>query len=130
MVFKKPNNIQQTLDFVAIFRGTAVAVAFSLIGIFFLGMTYHFTGLGESTLPLITSILLFISVFLGGFAASRHSKIKGLYHGFGTGIIVFLFIWLLMGLFIPAGVAFIPLVQKLFVCLIGGTLGGISGVGL
>lgn len=130
MTFKNPNSIQQSLDFTAIFRGTAIAVAFSLMSTFFLGMTYHFSGLGESTLPLVTSILLFISVFLGGFAASRRSKSKGLYHGLSTGIIVFLFIWLLMGLFIPTGIAFIPLMQKLFACLVGGTLGGIFGVSL
>lgn len=130
MTYKKPNNIQHSLDFIAIFKGTAVAIAFTLMSTFFLGMTYHFSGLGESTLPIVTSILLFISVFLGGFTASRQSKSKGLYHGLGTGIVVFLLIWLLMVIFIPTGTTFIPLMQKLFVCLVGGTLGGIFGVSI
>ncbi|MFZ5632217.1 MAG: TIGR04086 family membrane protein [Bacillota bacterium] len=130
MAFKSPgpSPSRPALYLPAIFRGSAMAVIVSLIGILFLGIIYHFTGLMESTLPLIASIILLVSVFCGGFSASRQSGAKGLFHGLGVGIVIFFLIWILMGVFLPAGVAFIPLIQKFFICLVGGSLGGIAGV--
>lgn len=132
MAFKSPSPGpgQTVLSFPAIFRGSAVAALVSLTGLLLLAIIYHFTGLMESTLPLIASILLLVSVFSGGFAASKRSGTKGLFHGLGVGVAIFFFIWILMALLLPAGVVFIPLIQKLLLCLAGGALGGIAGVAL
>ncbi|MCL6477791.1 MAG: TIGR04086 family membrane protein [Peptococcaceae bacterium] len=130
MAFKSPGPIpgQPALHLPAIIRGSAMALALSLIGILLLGITYHFTGLMESTLPLFATVILLVSVFVGGFSASRQSGGKGLFHGLGVGMVIFLLIWVLMGVLLPAGVAFTPLMQKFFICLIGGSLGGIAGI--
>ncbi len=130
MAVKRPSPTRPALDFTGIFRGSAVAVAIALIGSFFLGMIYHFTGLTESTLPLSASVILLAGVFCGGFTAARRSGTKGLFHGLGVGLIIFILIWILMGIFLPAGVAFLPLVKKLFICLVGGALGGVAGIAL
>jgi len=129
MSFKAPAGSNSVFSFVSVFRGLLTALAAMLIGILFLGIIYYFTGITESTMPVTASILLFIGVSLGGFYSSRHSGSKGLVHGLATGIAVFILIWLLMGIFLPAGVAFFPLIQKLLICLVGGSLGGIFGVG-
>jgi putative membrane protein (TIGR04086 family) len=130
MPYKPPKTASPAFSYPSIFKGTAAAVLLTLTGTFFLSLIYHFTGLKESTLPLVGLILLLSSVFLGGFMASRQSGNRGLFHGLGVGIVFFLFIWIMMGLFLPAGTAFIPIIQKLLVCLAGGALGGILGVGL
>lgn len=128
MAIKRPNPTRPALDFTGIFRGAAIAVAVFLIGSFILGIIYHFTGLLESTLPYTSSAILLTGVFYGGFSAARRSGNKGLFHGLGVGVIIFILILIMMALFLPAGVSFIPLVQKLFICLIGGALGGVLGI--
>ncbi|MHB8157033.1 MAG: TIGR04086 family membrane protein [Desulfocucumaceae bacterium] len=130
MSFKPSATSRPSINFTAIFRGLAAALGLSLAGSFLLGVVYHYTGLKESTLPLSSSILLFASVFLGGFLSSRHSGSRGLFHGLSVGFLVFILIWLFTGLFLATGLGFIPLLQKFLVCAVGGTLGGIFGVGL
>ncbi len=116
------------LDFAGILRGTAVALAISLSGSILIGITYHFTGIMESSLSIVSSVLLLIGVFSGGFTASRRTGTKGLFHGLGVGMLIFIFIWILMSVFLPTGVLFLPLLQKLSICLVGGALGGIAGI--
>lgn len=128
MAIKSPNPSRPALDLAGILRGTALAAGIALAGSIFLGVIYHFTGFRESTLPVASSVILLIGVFFGGFTASRRSGNKGLFHGLGVGIVIFILIWIMMGLFLPAGVSFIPLVQKLLICLVGGSLGGIAGI--
>ncbi|MCL6610060.1 MAG: TIGR04086 family membrane protein [Peptococcaceae bacterium] len=128
MAIKMPAPNRPALDLAGIFRGSAIAAAVALAGSFILGMVYHFSGLAESTLPLITSIILLAGVFSGGYAAARRAGTKGLFHGLGVGAVIFILIWILMGLFLPAGVSLIPLAQKFLICLVGGALGGIAGI--
>lgn len=128
MAIKSPNPSRPALDFAGILRGTALAAGIALAGSIVLGVIYHFTGFRESTLPIASSAILLIGVFSGGYTASRRSGNKGLFHGLGVGIAIFILIWTMMGLFLPAGVSFIPLVQKLLICLVGGSLGGIAGI--
>lgn len=129
MAIKSPNNpTRPALDFAGIIRGSAIAVGVALAGSIILGIIYHFTGIKESTLPIASSLILLIGVFSGGFTASRRSGNKGLFHGLGVGILIFILIWIIMGLFLPAGVAFLPLVQKFLICIVGGSLGGIAGI--
>ncbi|MHB8918196.1 MAG: TIGR04086 family membrane protein [Desulfocucumaceae bacterium] len=128
MAIKKPNPTRPALDFTGILRGTALAAVTSVIGAFLLGVIYHFTGIADSTLPLAASVILLAGVFSGGFSAARRSGTKGLFHGLGVGLLVFILIWIFMGLFLPGGVLLVPLAQKLFICLIGGSLGGVLGI--
>ncbi|MFZ5648459.1 MAG: TIGR04086 family membrane protein [Bacillota bacterium] len=129
MAFKTPSTTHSSFSFSAVFRGILTALAIIIIGALFLGIVYHFTGIADSSMPVTSSILLFVGVFLGGFLSSKQSGTKGLFHGLGVGILVFVLIWLLMGIFLTAGVAFVPLIQKFFICVVAGSLGGIVGVG-
>lgn len=127
MAIKRPSPTSPPFDFAGIFRGSAIAVAIALAGSFTMGVIYHVTGLRDSTLPITASAILLIGVFCGGLTAARRSGAKGLFHGLGVGLIVFFLIWIVMA-FLPAGVSFFPLAQKLFICLAGGALGGIAGI--
>jgi putative membrane protein (TIGR04086 family) len=129
MAFKPPASSRPSVNFTAIFRGIIATLVLALVGSFFLGTIYHFSGLKESTLPLTSSVLLFLSVFTGGFFSSRFSGTRGLLHGLSVGVIIFLAIWLFTGLFLPVGLGFVSLITKLLICSAGGTLGGIIGVG-
>ncbi|MFZ5644360.1 MAG: TIGR04086 family membrane protein [Bacillota bacterium] len=130
MTFKPPATARQSINFTAVFRGIVVALVLSVAGSFIIGLIYHLSGIRESTLPVTSSVLLFLSVLIGGLISSRHSGSKGLIHGLGVGIFIFILIWLLSGLFLSSGIGFVPLMQKLLVCLAGGSLGGIIGVSL
>lgn len=130
MAFKTPSTNHSSFSLSSVSRGILAALAIIIIGTLFLGIVYHFTGIAESTMPVASSILLFIGVFAGGFLSSRQSGSRGLFHGLGVGIAVFILIWVLMGIFLVAGVAFVPLIQKFFICLVAGSLGGIAGVGV
>ena len=130
MSIKRPNPASPSLDFIGIFRGAAMAVAISFAGSLILGTVYHFSDIMESTLPLGISIILLMAVFGGGFSAAKRAGNRGLFHGLGVGVVIFILIWILMALFLPAGVTFIPLVQKLLICLLGGALGGVIGIAL
>lgn len=129
MAFKTPSTTHcSSFSFSAVLRGILTALSTIIIGTLILGIVYHFTGIAESSMPVTSSILLFIGVFLGGFLSSRYSGSRGLFHGLGVGLVVFILIWLLMGIFLAAGVAFVPLMQKFLICLVAGSLGGIAGV--
>jgi len=129
MPIKAPNAGHPALfNPAAVFRGSAVAIIFSITGSLLLGIIFHFSNLKESSLPLASSTLLFISVFCGGFTASKHSQAKGLMHGIGVSIIIFVLIWLFIGIIMPEGISFIPLFKKFLLCFISGSLGGILGV--
>lgn len=130
MAIKSPNAARPALDIGGIARGTALTAAIAFAGTLIMGVIYHFTGISESTLPLAASVILFIGVFYGGFTAARRSGNRGLFHGLGVGILMFILIWILMGVFLPAGVFFVPLMQKLAICLVGGSLGGVVGIAL
>ncbi|MFZ5597242.1 MAG: TIGR04086 family membrane protein [Bacillota bacterium] len=129
MPIKNPPHHQPSINLQSILRGIIVAFMMSIAGSLIFGVLLFLTGISESTLPVAASVILFVSVFCGGFFSSRHSGNRGLFHGIFVGIAIFLLIWIFTGLFISTGVAFLPLVQKLFICLIGGSLGGIIGVG-
>jgi len=128
MAIKRPSPTRPALDFGGIFKGSLIALAVALAGSFFLGLIYHFTGLREASLPVSSSVILLFGVFCGGYSAARRSGSRGLFHGVGVGLVIFILIWLLMAFFLPAGAAFFPVVQKLLVCLAGGALGGVVAV--
>lgn len=128
---KEPNNGQNsTISISAILNGTAVTVMVGIILSILAGGIYFLTSIPENTLPLTASIILCISAFSGGAAASHRAGVKGLYHGIGVGILFFIFVWFIAGLFLPGNLYITGFTTKLLLSVFAATAGGILGVGL
>jgi putative membrane protein (TIGR04086 family) len=93
------------------------------------GIVYHVSSLTEQTFPWFTGAILAVSAFSGSLSAGRQAGSRGLYHGLATGLLFFLALWLLAGLFLP-GQASISVFSKFLLALGAGALGGVIGVGL
>lgn len=130
MAFKQDAPRTPMLNFSSIFRGTFVALSFSLGLSVLSGIIYYFTNASEKSMSWVAILILFLSVLLGAGYAARRARSKGLFNGLGVGILTFIVIWLLVGLFLPGNVLFFGALGKLVLALVAGGLGGILGIGL
>ncbi len=119
---------QSSLNWIAIFYGTLLAVITSIILIAIGGTVMYYTVFNERFIPVIGLGILFVSVFLGGFVSSRKSGKMGLIHGLAVGILL-LIITVLFNILLPGGIFGFPIFKKILASLVGGCLGGIWGVG-
>lgn len=117
------------LNFSSICRGTLVALGFSLCFSIITGLLYYFTSLSESTMPLASAIILFVSIAIGSGYAAKRARSRGLFNGLGVGITTYLIIWILVGLFLPSNILLMGALGKLTLTLAAGALGGMLGVG-
>lgn len=130
MAFKQDAPRTPMLNIASIFHGTLVALGFSLGFSALAGIIYYFTSASEKSMTWVAILILSLSIFLGaGYAAGR-ARSKGLFHGLGVGILTFIIIWLLVGLFLPGHVLFLSALGKLVLALVAGGLGGILGISL
>jgi putative membrane protein (TIGR04086 family) len=113
----------------AVLKGTFLTLAVSLLLSAGTGVAYHFSSLTEQSFPWFTGAILAVSAFSGSLAAGRQAGSRGLYHGLATGLLFFLALWLLSGLFLP-GQASISIFSKFLLVLGAGAVGGVIGVGL
>ncbi|MEG6522094.1 TIGR04086 family membrane protein [Desulfotomaculum sp. 1211_IL3151] len=130
MAFKQDVPRTPMLNFTSIFRGTLVALGFSFVFSVLAGLIYYFTNAPEKSMSWVAILILFLSVLLGAGYAARRTRSKGLFNGLGVGILTFIIIWLLVGLFLPGNVLFPSALGKLVLALAAGGLGGILGIGL
>lgn len=124
------NNQGPAINFSAIYKGTLVTLVISLILSILVGIIYYLSSLSESTLPWMASGILCLSVFIGGGLAANWVGAKGLYHGLGVGVVYFILVWLVAGLFLPGSVSLVGFASKLAMSLAAGSIGGVLGVGL
>ncbi|MEW6066563.1 hypothetical protein P378_13485 [Desulforamulus profundi] len=118
------------LHFPSIYRGTLVSLGFSLGLSILAGLAYYFTSLPESSMPWVATVILFVSVVVGGGYAAKRARNRGLFNGLGVGVATFIILWLLVGLFLPGDVLLVGALGKLALTLAAGGLGGMLGVGL
>lgn len=117
------------IDIGAVLKGTFLTLAISLVLSAGTGFVYHVTSVTEQSLPWFTGAILVASAFSGSLAAGKQAGNRGLYNGLATGLLFFLVILLLAGLFLP-GQAGLSVFPKLLLSLGAGALGGVIGVGL
>ncbi len=75
----------------------------------------------------VTSIILALGSFCGGFIGVKISGKKGFFCGGVSGIIFFLTVWIIGGIFESAGFGTAAIIKAAMV-IIAGALGGIIGV--
>lgn len=118
-----------TINIVAVLKGTLFTIVFSLFFSVLTGVAYHFSSLTDQALPWFTIAILAVSAFSGSLYAGRQAGNKGLYHGLAVGLLFFSTVWLSAGLVLP-GQAIVGIAFKLLITSSAGALGGVIGVGL
>ncbi|ABO50271.1 conserved hypothetical protein [Desulforamulus reducens MI-1] len=128
--FKQETPGTALFSFSSIYRGTLVALSFSLGFSILAGLAYYFTDIPENSMSWVAVVVLFASVFLGSGYAAKRARSKGLFNGLGVGLATFIVIWLMVGLFLPGKILFVGVLGKLVLTVVAGGLGGMLGVGL
>lgn len=111
-------------------RGIITALSTALILILLFALLFHFTPLSESLLPLMSLLILIVSVFFGSMVGAREAGIRGLFHGLIIGSIFFIFIAIISAFIAPGTLALWALAKKLLACLLAGIVGGMIGVSM
>ncbi|RYD04493.1 hypothetical protein N752_14060 [Desulforamulus aquiferis] len=94
------------------------------------GLTYYFTSLSENTMSWVAASILFLSVATGSGYAAKRARSRGLFNGLGVGIVSFILIWIISGLFLPSSILLAGALGKLTLTLAAGGLGGVIGVAI
>ncbi|AEF94198.1 hypothetical protein Desca_1339 [Desulfotomaculum nigrificans CO-1-SRB] len=115
-------------NYTAILRGTLVSLGFSLGLSILAGLAYYFTSISENSIPWVAATILFVSVSLGSGYAAKRARSKGLFNGIGVGVLTFILIWILTGLFLPGNILLVGALGKLALTVIAGGIGGMIGV--
>lgn len=113
----------------AILAGTGVSIGLTLLLIAITAGSLHFTSFKESSLGVVTPLVLFLGTIGGGFFAGYKSKNKGLYHGLGVGVTTSLLALLIALLFFSGNLSWVGFGKNLLISSLGGVIGGIFGVG-
>ena len=114
----------------AIFKGVLAALIITVLGCALLGIVYYVTSISETTLPLVASILYYISVFAGSVMAARWAGGKGLVHGIGVALLFILLGWLIGHFLLQTTMVVGVSLQKTIIAILVGAVGGVMGVGL
>ena len=111
-------------DLIALIRMTLYAGILSLLAAAIL----HYTPLAETCTALISSIILALSVLLGGFYAAGQIGKRGIFQGLRVSLAFFLLLTLYSLFFSSSELTLARLLPTLTLILSSGAIGGILGV--
>lgn len=117
------------IKFKAVLAGAGVSIGLTLLLIAITAGLLHFTNFKESSLGVVTPLILFLGTIGGGFFAGFKSNSKGLYHGLGVGVTTSLLALLIALLFFSGNLSWVGFGKNLVISSLGGIIGGIFGVG-
>jgi len=111
---------------VYILKGLLLTVLISFIAAVIMGLVYSFSPVLESHIHIL--VILAISVLLGSFYTTYNIGTKGLVYGLLVGFCFFLFSLIVYYIFSDSGSSLSIIIERLFICLITGAIGGTIGV--
>ncbi|MGQ9556763.1 MAG: TIGR04086 family membrane protein [Desulfurispora sp.] len=123
------NKIWSSLSIAAILKGIIYTFAVILLGSIILAVLFFFTSWPESFLYYAGLLILTTGCAAGGFTAARQSGRRGLAHGLTVTVLSLLLIWLLALSLWPGDLSYRTWLGRLVACALGGSIGGIAGVG-
>lgn len=123
-------NSIKNLEYGAIFRGLLGAFIISFLLSLLITFILFFTPLSEIFLTPLATLIFFTSILLGSTITAKKAGYKGLIHGIAVSLI-YLLLTLSIGIFISAdSFSGWLLTKKIIYAVIGGSIGGILGIGL
>lgn len=107
-------------------RGYIISLLFFIVG----AVLITYTGLRESTIPLITSVIMIIGIVYSSIYCSIHLSRKGWLHGGIVGLVYILILVLLSKIFISGYILDRIVLYKIGLGVGTGIIGGILGVNI
>jgi len=111
-------------------KSIALAFTLTLLLLIIVTMLLTFTPMKEDTIPLMSNIIMIISIAVGSIYMAIKAEEKGWLNGGIVGVVYFLILLILNCLFIKPFVFDVYTVGKLLVSLIAGAVGGMIGVNI
>lgn len=118
------------INFNAVIRGFTWALVISVVSSLVITLLLYFTSISEALLPSFATLIFFISILLGSTISAKNAGNRGLVHGILVGFFYFIFSLILSLIFSADSFVWILFLKKITYTLIGGSLGGIIGIGL
>lgn len=129
--FKAKESVEGTkIDLKQILKGVVCATVIALICLIVAAIMFTYTNISMSFVKIISNVIFYAGVFVGGVIASFKKKSCGWLHGAIAGLIYTLLIWVIRILSDVSGVQIqLPFVKIIFGIVLG-ALGGIVGVNI
>ncbi|AKL95176.1 hypothetical protein CACET_c17280 [Clostridium aceticum] len=107
-------------------RGYIVSLALFLIG----AILITYTGLGENVIPILTSIIMIVSIAYAAIYVVVHTKKKGWLHGGLVGILYIFILILLSKAFVTGYMLDRVVYYRIIISMITGMIGGMIGINM
>jgi len=118
------------MDARAIFWGFSIALGTLLVlGAVFAVVFYYFTT-NLTWWTVFALVVIFLSLVSGGYVAGRKAQKKGLWHGLWVSILFIIFFLILSFTVFHTPFSLITFLEKSFIMLLAGAIGGIIGVSI
>jgi len=118
------------VKFNSIIRGFTWALVVSIFLSLVITLLLHFTAISEALLPSFATLIFFLSILLGSTISAKHAGNRGLIHGLLVGALYLAFSLIFSFLISTDPFSWFLLAKKITYTFIGGSLGGIIGIGL
>jgi len=112
------------------FRSIGLSLIVTVFLMLIIAAIVTFTSVSESIMPLLTSIIMILSIAFSGLLAARKFEKHGLMHGLITGAIYILFILFLSWVLISGFSLDKYTIIKAVFGIVSGGIGGMIGVNL
>ncbi len=113
-----------------ILKSIALAFILTLLLLFIVTVLLTFTPMKEDTIPLLSTIIMIVSIAVGSIYMAIKAEEKGWLNGGIVGVLYFLILLLLNYLFIKPFIFDVYTIGKLFISLVAGVVGGMIGVNI
>lgn len=111
-------------------KGILIALLIAAVLSMFLATFVYFTSLQETIFPLLSKIVLIISILGGAASVSKAYGNRGLMHGISMGIALFILMLAATLIFNSSIISIKVFLYTLVLSIAAGAVGGIFGIGL
>ncbi|AOY76943.1 TIGR04086 family membrane protein [Clostridium formicaceticum] len=107
-------------------RGYIISLALFLLG----AILITYTGLGENIIPVLTSVIMIVSIAYAAIYVAIHIKQKGWLHGGLIGILYIFILILLSKAFVTGYIVDRIAYFRIFISMVAGVIGGMIGINM
>ncbi|SES73711.1 putative membrane protein, TIGR04086 family [Natronincola peptidivorans] len=111
-------------------KGLIRAYIVSLLFFLISAIIITYTKLGEGVIPILTSIIMVVSIAYAAIYVSVHIKKRGWLHGAFIGLLYILFLIILSKIFITDFVMDKVIYYRILTCTVTGGIGGMIGINM
>lgn len=123
-------DIKKTDYALHILKGIAISYIITIIMLTIVSLLLTYTSLKESSIPILSTIIIIVSIALGAIYLTLKIGEKGWLNGAIIGILYFLILIILKKIFLKEFGLNIYFISKLIISLITGIIGGMIGINL